>query len=105
MRGEIRPRAFDNDKSTKQQLKRKQLSVQSILGRSVIVSMDSKLFFVFLLLVGISHGLECYIHFPEASVNPTKLQCGDGFDLCATGMYLSTLKLITMKIHNFDCRH
>ena len=72
---------------------------------SVIVSMDSKVFFVFLLLVGISHGLECYIHnyngpqYPEEiqeNDDPVRVQCPAGFDLCATSMYcISILKLIT----------
>merc|ERR1711860_195367 len=57
---------------------------------SVIVSMDSKLFFVFLLLVGISHGLECYKHYPGypgATVDPIRVQCPYGYDLCATDNY------------------
>jgi len=51
--------------------------------------MDSKVFFAFLLLVGISHGLECYKHYPEEhpgweNGDPVRVQCPDGFDLCAT---------------------
>jgi len=55
--------------------------------------MDSKVFFVFLLLVGISHGLECYIHnyngpqYPEEiqeNDDPVRVQCPAGFDACAT---------------------
>ena len=61
---------------------------------SVIVSMDSKVFFVFLLLVGISHGLECYKHYPGypgATVDPIRVQCPYGYDLCATGMYCAAI--------------
>ena len=67
--------------------------------------MDSKVFFVFLLLVGISHGLECYIHnyngpqYPEEiqeNDDPVRVQCPAGFDACATRMYCNISKLITM---------
>merc|ERR1712062_503825 len=54
-------------------------------GRSVIVSMDSKVFFVFLLLVAISHGLECYAGWENG--DPVRVQCPAGFDLCATNTH------------------
>ena len=76
--------------------------------------MDQKVVCMFFLMLGISHGLECYHgelaigeHFNATTF--TKETCENNDDVCMKRTYCCIIKNLlvnynVLKIHNFDCR-